>query len=37
MVTVTGPGGTGSYKLTVTETVRAGKLLVTRMRLMSTG
>jgi sortase A len=37
MVRVAGPSGTGSYKLTVTETVRAGKLLVTRMRLMSTG
>ncbi len=33
MVTVTGPDGTGRYKLTVTETVRAGKLLVTRARL----
>ena len=33
MVTVTGRGGPGSYKLTVTETVRAGKLLVTRARL----
>jgi sortase A len=37
MVSVAGPGGTGSYKLTVTETVRAGKLLVTRVRLMSAG
>ena len=33
MVTVTGRGGPGTYKLTVTETVRAGKLLVTRVRL----
>jgi sortase A len=33
MVTVTGPNGPGSYTLTVTETVRAGKLLVTRVRL----
>jgi sortase A len=33
MVTVTGPNGPGSYKLTVTETVSAGKLLVTRARL----
>jgi LPXTG-site transpeptidase (sortase) family protein len=33
MVTVTGPNGHGSYKLTITETVRAGKLLVTRARL----
>jgi sortase A len=32
-VTVTGPNGPGSYKLTVTEAVRAGKLLVTRARL----
>ena len=33
LVSVAGPGGTGSYKLTVTETVRAGKLLVTHVRL----
>jgi sortase A len=32
-VTVTGPGGPGSYDLTVTEKVSAGKLLVTRVRL----
>jgi sortase A len=32
-VTVTGPNRPGSYKLMVTETVRAGKLLVTRTRL----
>ena len=36
-VTVTGPGGLGSYRLTVTETVRAGKVLVTRVRLMAAG
>ncbi len=36
-VTVTGPNGPGSYKLTVTETVRAGKLLVTRVRLTAAG
>src|ERR1700722_6370823 len=32
-VTVAGQGRPGSYKLTVTETVRAGKLLVTRAQL----
>lgn len=32
-VTVTGPNGSGSYHLTVTEAVRAGKLLVTRARV----
>ena len=31
MVTVTGPNGPGSYELTVTETVSAGKLLVTKV------
>ena len=36
-VTVSGANGSGSYHLTVTETVRAGKLLVTRARLMSAG
>ena len=36
-VTVTGPDGPGSYKLTVTETVRAGAVLVTRVRLTSAG
>lgn len=34
MVTVTGPNGPGGYRLTVTETVRAGKLLVTRVWLI---
>jgi sortase A len=33
IVIVTGPNGPGSYQLTVTETVKAGKLLVTRARL----
>jgi sortase A len=37
MVTVTNPDGPGSYKLTVTETVCAGKLLVTRVRLAAVG
>jgi LPXTG-site transpeptidase (sortase) family protein len=32
-VAVTGPDGTGSYRLTVVETVKAGRLLVTRARL----
>jgi len=32
-VTVTGPSGSGAYKVTVTEAVRAGKVLVTRVRL----
>jgi hypothetical protein len=31
-VTHTGPEGTGSYDLTVGETVRDGKLLVTRVQ-----
>jgi sortase A len=33
LVTVTGPNGSGSYKLTVTETVSGGKLLATHMHL----
>jgi LPXTG-site transpeptidase (sortase) family protein len=37
MVTVTGPNRGGSYKLTVTETVSAGRLLVTRARLTPVG
>jgi sortase A len=34
-VSVSGPDGSGTYHLTVTETVRAGKLFVTRVRLTS--
>ena len=36
-VTVAGPGGPGSYKLTVHEAVRAGKLHVTQVRLVPAG
>ncbi len=36
-VAVTGPDGSGSYRLTVTETVKAGRLLVTRARLTPAG
>jgi sortase A len=36
-VAVTGPDGPGSYQLTVHEMVRAGRLLVTRVRLTPAG
>ena len=37
MITVAGANGPGSYQLTVTETVRASRLLVTRVRLTPVG
>lgn len=36
-VTVTGPAGTGSYNLAVTEKVHQGRLLVTRVRVTPAG
>jgi len=36
-VTVTGPAGTGSYNLAVTEKVHQGRLLVTQVRVTPAG
>lgn len=36
-VTVSGPAGTGHYKLSVSEAVSSGRLLVTRVRLTAAG